>query len=66
MSTAVGGGTALGSAAAGALAQGSGVLSAFLAAAGAAYVAALIAAIARGRLARVPSDRRMSSTASRL
>lgn len=66
MSTAVGGGTALGSAAAGALAQDSGVLSAFLAAAVAAYVAVIVAALARGRLGRVPADRRMSSTASRL
>jgi MFS family permease len=54
MSTAVGGGTALGSAAAGALAQDVGVLSAFLAAAVAAFVAALIAGLARGRLGRVP------------
>jgi MFS family permease len=66
MSTAVGGGTALGSAAAGALAQSAGVLSAFLAAAIAAYVAVIIAALARGRLGRLPADRRMSSTASRL
>jgi hypothetical protein len=65
MSTAVGSGTALGSAAAGALAQGAGVLSAFLAAAVAAYVAVIIAAAARGRLATVPADRKMSSTASR-
>jgi MFS family permease len=66
MSTAVGGGTALGSAAAGALAQDAGILSAFLAAAVAAYVAVIVAALARGRLGRVPADRRMSSTASRL
>jgi MFS family permease len=66
MSTAVGGGTALGSATAGALAQDAGVLSAFLAAAIAAYVAVLIAAAARGRLGRLPADRSMSSTASRL
>jgi MFS family permease len=65
MSTAVGSGTALGSATAGALAQGAGALSAFLAAAVAAYVAVIIAAVARGRLATVPADRRMSSTASR-
>ncbi len=64
MSTAVGGGTAVGSAAAGALAQDSGVLSAYLAAAVAAYVAVVVAALARGRLGRVPADGRMSSTAS--
>ena len=66
MSTAVGGGTAVGSAAAGALAQSAGVLSAFLAAAIAAYLAVIIAALARGRLGGMPADRRLSSTASRL
>jgi MFS family permease len=66
MSTAVGSGTALGSAAAGALAQGAGVLSAYLGTAVAAYVAVLIAVLARGRLGRVPADRNMSSNASPL
>jgi MFS family permease len=65
MSTAVGGGTALGSAAAGALAQGSGVRSAYLAGAVAAYVAVIVATLARGRLGRLPADGRMSSRASR-
>ncbi len=66
MSTAVGSGTALGSAAAGALAQGAGVLSAYLATAVAAYFAVIIAVLARGRLGRVPADRSMSSKVSRL
>jgi MFS family permease len=66
MSTAVGGGTALGSAAAGALAQFAGVRAGFVAAAIAAYVAVVIAALARRRLGRMPADRKISPTASRL
>jgi len=50
MSTAIGGGTAAGNAAAGALAQHNGFSTAFLAAAIAAYGAVLVAAVARRRL----------------
>jgi MFS family permease len=52
ISTAIGGGTAVGSATAGALAQHSGFSTAFLAAALPAYGAVLVAAMARGRLRR--------------
>jgi MFS family permease len=55
MSTAIGGGTATGSAAAGALAQHNGFSSAFLVAAVAAYGAALVAAIAQRQLRAAPS-----------
>jgi MFS family permease len=56
MSTALGGGTAAGSAVAGALAQHNGVVPAYLAAAVAAYGAVVIAALARSRLRHVPIE----------
>jgi MFS family permease len=56
MSTALGGGTAAGSAVAGELAQRNGVVPAYLAAAVAAYGAVVIAALARTRLRRVPAE----------
>jgi MFS family permease len=54
ISTAIGGGTAAGSATAGALAQHNGFATAFLAAAIAAYGAVFVAAMARGQLSRDP------------
>jgi MFS family permease len=54
MSTAIGGGTAAGNAAAGALAQHNGFSTAFLVAAIAAYGAVLVAAVARRRLRGTP------------
>ncbi len=56
MSTAIGGGTAAGSAAAGSVAQHNGVGLAFLAGAAAAYGAVLVVAVAHGRLSRTPAD----------
>ena len=63
MSTAVGGGTAVGNAAAGALAQHEGLNAAFLAAALAAYAAVLVAVVMQGRLRQVRDEMTLSSVA---
>ena len=62
MSTAVGGGTAAGSATAGALAQHLGLPPSFLAPAIAAYCALLLAAVMQGRLRRDPALSVVAST----
>ncbi|MGA7989701.1 MAG: MFS transporter [Candidatus Dormiibacterota bacterium] len=61
MSTAVGGGTATGNAAAGALAQHEGLTPAFLAAALAACAAVLVAVVMQGRLRRAGDEMTLSS-----